>query len=215
MRRVAGVDDAGRGSIIGPLVIAGVCVKENEVYRLVDLGVKDSKLLSPRGRERLAPEIRRIAEAVHVEKVAPEVVDKFVFTRKKYRRLNYLEALTMARVLECLKPDSVIVDASDTSPERFRDTILETLGHPIKIISAHHADLRFPVVSAASIVAKVERDREVGLLRARHGDFGSGYPADPRTLAFLKEWLKSKGGFPPFARRSWRTWKTLMNTRIM
>lgn len=214
-RKIAGVDDAGRGSIIGPLIIAGVCIDEDEVYKLVDAGVKDSKLLSPAARERLAPIISGLAASVYVEKVSADEVDKFVFTRKKYRRLNYLEAITMARVLERLNPESAIVDASDTSTQRFRDAILESLGRPLEIISAHHADYTFPVVSAASIIAKVERDREVELLRARYGDFGSGYPADPRTVSFLKEWLRREGGFPPFARKSWKTWKALASTELL
>lgn len=212
--KVAGVDDAGRGSIIGPLVIAGVAIAVDKLAQLSNVGVRDSKLLSPFARRRLYKQINEVADKVVVAKLEPSEVDRYVFKRKKYEKLNYLEALTAARVIDQLDADRIYVDASDTDVERFRKNISDILKKKVEIISAHHADRKFIVVSAASIVAKVIRDDEIEGLKRLYGDFGSGYPADPRTRAFLKEWLKSHGEPPLFSRRSWKTWKKLVATRL-
>jgi ribonuclease HII len=201
---VAGVDDAGRGCAIGPLVIAGVLMNESEVPKLVPLGVRDSKLLSPHRREVLAPEIKRIAKDYKVVKLSPREIDDVVLNGRKLRRLNWLEAQTMAKVIEALKPDKAYVDASDVLEERFGRDILDCLSFRIPIVSEHKADRTYPIVSAASIIAKVERDREVAELAKAHGDFGSGYPSDPRTMDFLRRCLKKMEEYPDFVRRSWK-----------
>jgi ribonuclease HII len=201
---VAGVDDAGRGCAIGPLVIAGVLMNENDLSKLAELGVKDSKLLSPHRREVLAPEIKRIAKDYNIVKLSPRQIDDVVLNGRKLRRLNWLEAQTMAKVIEALKPDKAYVDASDVLEERFGRDILDSLSFRIPIISEHKADRTYPIVSAASIIAKVERDREVAELAKAHGDFGSGYPSDPRTMDFLRSCLKKMEEYPDFVRRSWK-----------
>jgi len=201
---VAGVDDAGRGSVIGPLVIAGVQIKEEELPKLVQLGVKDSKLLSPRRRETLAVEIKRIAQKYSVIKLSPKEIDKVVQTGRKLHRLNRLEAQTMAKVIEMLKPDIAYVDASDVLEERFKQHILESLPFKVEIVSEHKADRKYPIVSAASIIAKVERDREIAELKNAHGDFGCGYPTDPKTVDFLRKCLEKFGEYPDFVRKSWK-----------
>ena len=86
--RIAGVDDAGRGAVIGPLVVAGVLVEDEDLPCLTDIGVKDSKCLSPDRREDLAIEIRKLAVGLHVEKLLPEEIDKVVTTGRKLHRLN-------------------------------------------------------------------------------------------------------------------------------
>jgi ribonuclease HII len=201
---VAGVDDAGRGCAIGPLVIAGVLMNENDLSQLAELGVKDSKLLSPHRREVLAPEIKRVAKDYNIVKLSPRQIDDVVLNGRKLRRLNWLEAQTMAKVIEALKPDKAYVDASDVLEERFGRDILDSLSFRIPIISEHKADRTYPIVSAASIIAKVERDREVAELGKTHGDFGSGYPSDPRTMDFLRRCLKKMEEYPDFVRRSWK-----------
>jgi len=201
---VAGVDDAGRGSVIGPLVIAGVLMKEEELPKLVELRVKDSKLLSPRRRENLAVEIKRIAEKYSVMKLSPREIDKVVETGRKLRRLNRLEAQTMAKVIEMLKPDIAYVDASDVLEERFKQHILECLPFKVEIVSEHKADKKYPIVSAASIIAKVERDKEIAELTSKYGDFGCGYPTDPKTINFLQQCLEKLGEYPDFVRKSWK-----------
>ena len=106
-------------------------------------------------------------------------------------------------VLDGIKPDIVYVDASDVSPERFSRHIAEELPFKTKIVSRHKADKTYPVVSAASIIAKVERDRFISILHAEYGDFGSGYASDSKTIKFLKEWGEVHGDYPDFVRKSW------------
>jgi ribonuclease HII len=206
---VAGVDDAGRGSVIGPLVIAGVLMEEKDLPMLVELGVKDSKLLSPSRRENLAAEIRRVALKHAVVKLSPAEIDKVVQTGRKLHKLNRLEAQAMAKVIEQLKPEIAYVDASDVLEERFKRHILECLSFKVQVISEHKADKKYPIVSAASIIAKVERDREIAELKAKYGDFGCGYPTDPETLRFLQQCLEKFGEYPEFVRKSWKPAKKL------
>lgn len=203
-RLILGIDDAGRGAVIGPLVIAGVLMKEEDIPKLVQLGVKDSKLLSPRRRELLAVEIKRIALKHSVIKLSPKDIDKVVQTGRKLHKLNRLEAQTMAKVIELLKPDIAYVDASDVLEERFKKHISECLPFKVEIISEHKADRKYPIVSAASIIAKVERDKEIAELKEKHGDFGCGYPTDPKTISFLRRCLKKFGEYPDFVRKSWK-----------
>lgn len=209
MTLIVGVDDAGRGCIIGPLVIAGVSIAAEREAQLRDLGVRDSKTLAANARERLYTEIRKVATRVCVRKIPPTQVDEYVLKGRKLRKLNYLEALTMASVIEELKPDVAYVDASDINPRRFGSQILDALETKVKITSSHRADSTYPVVSAASIIAKVSRDREIDKLKARYGDMGSGYPSDDKTITFLREWLSAKKTAPPFVRRSWKTWQNI------
>lgn len=204
---VAGVDDAGRGCVIGPLVIAGVLIKEEDLPKLIQLGVRDSKLLSPHRREFLAAEIKKTVAKYSLAKLSPGEIDEVVLKGRKLRKLNWLEAQTMAKVIEALKPDVAYVDASDVLEERFKQDILDCLPFKIRIVSEHKADRNYPVVSAASIIAKVERDREIADLAKTYGDFGSGYPSDPRTVEFLEDCLRKSCDYPDFVRRSWKTAK--------
>ena len=210
---IAGVDDAGRGSVIGPLVIAGVLISEEDMPKLVELGVKDSKLLSPQRREKLAAEIKRIAKKYTVIKLSPKDVDAVVERGVKLHRLNRLEAQTMAKVIEALKPDIAYVDASDVLEERFKQHILECLPFKVEIVSEHKADRKYPVVSAASIIAKVERDSEIAELAEKYGDFGCGYPTDPKTISFLQKCLQKTGEYPDFVRKSWKPAKRVKSEK--
>jgi len=210
---VAGVDDAGRGCVIGPLVIAGVLIKDNELPKLVELGVKDSKLLSPRRRDTLAVEIKRIVLKYDVIKLLPKDIDKVVETGRKLHRLNRLEAQTMAKIIELLAPDIAYVDASDVLEERFGQHISELLPFKVEIVSEHKADRKYPVVSAASIIAKVERDKEIAKLKEKHGDFGCGYPSDPKTISFLRKYLKKSGEYPDCVRKSWKPAKKVKSEK--
>lgn len=204
---VAGVDDAGRGCVIGPLAIAGVLMKEVDLPKLRQLGVRDSKLLSPYRREILAAEIKRVAEKYIVVKLSPKEIDDVVENGRKLHKLNRLEACAMAKVIEKLKPDKAYVDASDVLEQRFKQHILELLTFKVEVVSEHKADRNYPIVSAASIIAKVERDKEITELAAKHGDFGSGYATDPKTIDFLKQWIEKFGEYPDFVRKSWKTAK--------
>jgi ribonuclease HII len=201
---VAGVDEAGRGCVIGPLVVAGVLLKEENLSLLVRLGVRDSKLLSAKKREALFLEIARLAEKRVVVKLSPVEIDRVVESGRKLHKLNRLEAQVMARIIEALKPDEAYVDAADVVEDRFKHHIQEGLSFRAKVIAKHKADRTYPVVSAASIIAKVERDREIAALTGEYGDFGSGYLTDPKTMRFLKRWLETHGDYPDCVRKSWK-----------
>ena len=202
--RIAGLDEAGRGCVIGPMAIAGVLVDEDGLARLVEIGVRDSKTLEPEARERLAEQIKSIALAYRVVLVEPREIDRAVATGG----LNKLEARVMASIIRELGPDVAYVDASDVLEGRFALVISSFLPpeHGVQVVAEHKADAKYPVVSAASILAKVERDKAISRLKAELGvDFGSGYPTDPRTIGFLRSWYEEHASFPPFVRRTWRT----------
>jgi ribonuclease HII len=207
---ISGVDDAGRGSVIGPLAIAGISLNKKDLPKLMDLGVKDSKLLSPQRRETLAPQIRELALSCHLVLLSPAEIDKVVETGRRLHRLNRLEAQAMAKVIAVLQPDLVYVDASDVLPDRFGDHIAENLPFRLEIISEHKADAKYPIVSAASILAKVERDRAISELQKKYGNMGCGYPTDSNTIKFLECWIKKFGSYPDFVRKSWKPAKRVM-----
>ncbi len=210
---IAGIDEAGRGCVIGPLVVAGVLVKEENLLAFKEMGVKDSKLLSSKKRERLAPEIEKMAEKHVIVMISPKEIDHAVSSGRKLHKLNRLEADTMAQIIDALKPDEVFVDAADVLEERFKHHIQERVSAKTVITSRHKADSIFPVVSAASIIAKVNRDRVVASLRSQFGDFGSGYLTDPRTTAFLRAWLHNNSDYPDFVRKSWKPAKRVKSEK--
>ena len=208
--RVCGVDDAGRGPVIGPLVVAGIRIEEERLDQLRSLGVKDSKKLSPEARLKLSIEIPEIVDEYHIVELEAAHLDRVVNHSPKFQRLNLLEARAMAEVIEKLKPHLVYVDASDTRPERFKNNILENLSFKPKVVSEHHADEKYPSVSAASILAKVRRDSRIEELRKEYGDIGSGYAHDPITVRFLSEYYLMNQDFPPIVRRSWKTLRNIV-----
>jgi ribonuclease HII len=209
--QVAGIDEAGRGCVIGPLVIAGVLVKQENLPALAQLGVKDSKLLTAKKREALAPEIIRLAEKYLILKLSPMEIDVAVERQTKLHKLNRLEAETMAKIVTELKPDTVYVDAADVVEQRFGHHIQEASPWKTHIVSEHKADKTYPIVSAASILAKVNRDQDVAELRVQYGDFGTGYLTDPKTKQFLTAWLKTNKEYPDCVRKSWKPAKYAKN----
>lgn len=211
MIRVAGVDEAGRGPVIGPLVVAAVLYHEEDLASLRAMGVRDSKILSPRRREALAREIRSTAIGISYFDLQPWAIDKVVERAVKLRKLNYLEAMAMAKAIRDLRPDRVYVDTADVLPDRFAGDILRVLGWEPEVVCEKKADVRYPVVSAASILAKVRRDCFISRLREEHGDFGSGYPSDGKTVAFLESMLAEVDSPPDYVRASWSTVKRLQS----
>jgi ribonuclease HII len=196
--QICGVDDAGRGSMLGPLVIAGISLDKKNLKQLSSLGVKDSKKLSPKSREDLYKKIIHIADDYYVAKISPRSIDASV----KNHCLNGLEAKYMAKVVSKLNPDTSYVDSCDVNPSRFGREISQMSGdHKIK--SYHHADSRFVIVSAASILAKVTRDRVIMKLRKEH-NLGSGYPSDSVTVKFVTTYYKKNHMLPSFVRKSWK-----------
>jgi ribonuclease HII len=141
--------------------------------------------------------------------ITPQEIDSIVLRGKPLRRLNQLEVKFVAKILDRLKPDVAYIDAPDRSPERFACQIIQKLSLPMKIISEHKADQKYPIVSAASIIAKQKRDEVIEGLHKTYGDFGSGYPSDPKTRMFVKKWIMTDGCNLPIIRRTWKTLKNL------
>ncbi|MBS7619074.1 ribonuclease HII [Candidatus Bathyarchaeota archaeon] len=209
MKTIAGIDEAGRGCIIGPLVVAGISILDIKMEELKQLSVRDSKKLTAFRREILSKEIEKISNKIFYFELDPMVIDEVVFRGVRFHRLNYLEAMAMAKIIRDLEPDIAYVDPSDVSPHRFSTQILRVLRNRPELICEHKADEKYPIVSAASILAKVRRDRRVAELREKYGDFGSGYPSDKKTVSFLVEWLRCGKKDSRFIRHSWKTLKKL------
>ncbi|HEX4921300.1 MAG TPA: ribonuclease HII [Candidatus Bathyarchaeia archaeon] len=209
--RVCGVDDAGRGPVIGPLVVAGVGIDEAQIERLTALGVRDSKQLPAETRARLSKEIPKIVDECHIVELQVSDLDRIVNRAPKFQRLNLLEAKAMADVIEKLRPQIAYVDSSDTRTERFKNNILDCLSFRPRIVSEHKADVNYPVVSAASIMAKVHRDGRIDELKREYGEIGSGYAHDPLTVKFLRQYYAEHGDFPPIVRRSWKTLNNILS----
>ena len=195
--KICGIDDAGRGSMIGPLVIAGVSIKKKDLKKLRSIGVRDSKKLTPEVREILYKKILKIVDNYHVIRITPRTIDRSVFKHN----LNHLEAKNMAKIVLKLKSDVSYVDSCDVDYKRFGREI-SLLSSNAKIKSYHHADSRFVTVAAASIIAKVSRDRSIHRLN-KNFDLGSGYPSDKKTVRVLKKILSKKKS-KTFIRMSWK-----------
>jgi ribonuclease HII len=204
MATVAGIEEAGRGPVIGPMVMCGVLVEEKDEARLKSIGAKDSKLLTPRTREILYEQIIKMVKAYEVIIVQPKEIDDALMDPNL--NLNKLEALTSAKIINKLKPDKVLVDCPSNNTKAYAAELRGYIDNKgIKIVAEHKADVKYTVVSAASIIAKVTRDREIEKIKERIGiDFGSGYPADEKTQLFLKKnWDKYTGIF----RKTWASYK--------
>ena len=202
--QICGVDDAGRGSLLGPLVIAGVSIDKKNIKKLSRLGVKDSKKLSSKSREILYTKIIETVDDYFITKIHPRSIDASV----KKHCLNDLEAKYMAKVVLKLNADTSYVDSCDVNASRFGKEISKLSGNH-KIKSYHHADSRFVVVSAASILAKVTRDNTIINLRQHH-NLGSGYPSDSKTVNFVKKYYRINQNMPVFVRKSWKPVQKIM-----
>lgn len=206
---ICGVDESGRGPVLGPLVVSGVTI-ENE-FRLRGLGIKDSKKVSPKRREYLAIKIKEIAIDYEILIISASDIDDM----RKIMTLNEIEVNAFSKIIEKLKPDVCYVDAADVNDKRFGNDILSRLSFKPKIISKHKADDLYPIVGAASILAKTIRDENIrkiakDLEKKLSRPLGSGYPADPITQKFLRTWVKTYGELPPHVRHSWKTAQKLI-----
>ena len=190
-----------------------MCFKEPRLSYLTEIGVKDSKKLTAKRRRILAKLIKESCYSFKVIVVLPEEIDQ---REEKRITLNKLEELKMAEIIRELKPDSIYIDAVDVNEERFTQSILNLLNYsPKEIISKHKADDLFPIVSAASIIAKDKRDTLIEELKEKHGDFGSGYSSDLRTTDFLRKWIRKNQKIPPFARKTWATTKKIVDEELV
>ncbi len=202
-QRILGIDEAGRGCAIGPMVICGVMLDGPQLPVLLADGVKDSKALSPARREQLSRRIMEVAKGVFIEEISPSEIEE--------RNLNLLEIWRMARIISRANPASIYLDApvgTQKGIRKFCDYIKWCLrGSCPKMIAENRADEKYVVVGAASIVAKVRRDAIIEQLKGQFGDFGSGYPSDEKTTKFLRDCYEKDGCFPDCVRRRWKTVK--------
>ena len=205
-----GIDEAGKGPVIGPLIIAGVLISKENSGKLRELGVKDSKDLSPGKRNELFSKIKKLSE----DFIILETSSKQLNEEMELENLNTIEIKKMAQIInsfESKKPE-IFIDAIEANTLKFKEKILSKLKNKeVKIVAENRADQKYPVVSAASILAKVTRDSKVKKLHEKYGFFGSGYPADERTIKFLEE-LDEKS-YNEIVRLKWSTSKRILEKK--
>lgn len=203
---ICGVDEAGRGPILGPLVMCGVLIDESSQRKLSRLGVKDSKMLTKAKREELFPQIIDLCLKHFTIIIPPEEIDRAV--GGTVMNLNWLEAEKTAEIINALEPLEVYVDCPSRNTAAYSQRLMSMLRTKPKLRAEHKADVKYKCVSAASIIAKVTRDNEVEKIKQKIGiDFGSGYLTDPLTQEFLKNHVLD---FPEHFRKSWMPYKDLI-----
>ncbi|MFW9951259.1 MAG: ribonuclease HII [Candidatus Thorarchaeota archaeon] len=209
---ICGIDEAGRGPFLGPMVICGVCFNKPELDLLSKIGVKDSKKLSVKRRSELARIIKTNCKSYKTIIINAQEIDA---REEKRITLNKLEEIKMAEIINELQPDVIYIDAADVNEERFKRSIIKQLRYtPMKIVSKHKADDLYPIVSASSIIAKDSRDNIIDDLKKKYGNIGSGYPSDIRSIEFLREWIKERKNTPYFARKTWETTKKIIREEL-
>ena len=211
MKIVCGLDEAGRGALIGPMVIAGVSIDKRHEKKLVEMGVKDSKALSPRRREELYELIEDVAKDIIVMKVQACKIDAY---RARGVNLDKIEAMKMAEIIDMMKASVYYVDSLEQNSKKFEELIRSFMRKKkAKLVVKNYLDESVPVVSAASIIAKVERDAEIRKIEKKVGmKIGVGYSHDPRTIEFLKRLIEKRGkNLPPYVRKTWITTQVLLD----
>jgi ribonuclease H, mammalian HI/archaeal HII subfamily len=206
-----GIDEAGRGSVMGPLVVGSVYCESDEI--LMKIGVRDSKKLTPASRERMYDMICGEFQTSVVIASASDIDE-----RRKTMTLNIIELEMFIEAAQVTPVSAVYADCPDVNEAGFTRMMSSRL-KDTRIVAKHKADDIFPVVSAASIVAKVTRDRLVSEIEAEFGAvIGSGYPSDTVTMEFIEKWIKENGSPPEHTRCSWEPVRQLMtvskNTKI-
>jgi len=201
MTKILGIDEAGRGPVIGPLIMAGVMINDGKQAELGE--VKDSKLIPHKTRLELDKKIKQNSK-FKIIKVSPEEIDKAVES-KEGMNVNWLEAHKQAEIINSLNPNTAIIDCPSINCKAYEEYLKNLLENKnIKLIVEHKADMKYPVCSAASILAKVKREEEMDKIKKKYGDTGPGYPANETTQNFVKEnWQK----YPEIFRKSWSTFK--------
>ncbi|RQD82532.1 MAG: ribonuclease HII [Methanocalculus sp. MSAO_Arc2] len=201
-----GVDEAGKGAVLGPMVVAGVSLRNLHV--LDRLGVLDSKLIPQKKREEIFVTIQDICTC-HAVYITPGEIDEWI----PRESMNMIVARAHAACITALLPETAFLDACDVNEQRFARTVHNLLRTPCSVVAEHRADLSHSIVGAASIIAKVLRDRAIHDLSLEYGDIGSGYPSDKKTIQFLSEYIAEHENPPPCARASWSTVTGLLSAR--
>ncbi len=203
-----GFDEAGRGSVLGPMVVGAYLLDADAADAVRDAGGRDSKGMSAAAREEAAARLRPMAAGWEAVVLDAATIDR--------GNLNRLEEQVFVEVARRLRPDRVQIDAPvpPRGLARFHRRMAAALGiDPAQLDVAHRAEDRFPAVGAASIVAKTTRDAALLRLREQHGELGSGYPSDPVTRRYLEALLDGGGPLPDFVRRRWGTVKLMVEAR--
>lgn len=204
-----GIDEAGRGPLIGPLVVCGFFANgPEERRRLLEFPLADSKALSAKKREALAKVLADFQHEFVV--ISPSQIDQ--------NNINTLEIEAISGLIRRFNPRVAVVDAM-APPEgipklachlRYLAGWTEQKPLPYLILE-NKADATYPICMAASILAKVKRDEMIGQLREHFGDFGSGYPSDPKTRNFVTALGGNFGALEPHLRKKWATLKRISN----
>lgn len=201
-----GLDEAGRGPVLGPMVVAGIVIPEKKEKIIERMGVKDSKRITPKRRAVLYRKLTRMFDYETVE-ISAKDID---LLRAKGVNLNQIEKLAMMRIIAKLKADTIIIDSLDIKEGRLEEEMQNFVGEGTKVIAEHKADDKYLVVGAASIIAKTKRDEIINQINKEYirstgnkDGIGSGYPSDPKTKNFLKNYKYDE--MPDFVRRSWGT----------
>ena len=212
---ICGIDEAGRGPVIGPLVMGGVIIDQDLLPKLEEQGVKDSKQIPPKKREDLSKIIKNNCVKFKIIEITAKTIDS-----KKINEninLNMVELEAIVNILNDIKPKIAYIDCPDIKPDRFKSRILKRIKYQPKpdIIVEHKADENYVVVGAASILAKVRRDKIIQELNELHQDkIGTGYPSDPKTRSFLENFYKKHKYFPDFVRTTWDTCKKIRQVKL-
>ena len=213
-------------------MISVIAITKAKEAKLSKIGVRDSKLLSRRKREFLYDEIASLAEEVKVYKITNSEIDRAMAGGVS---LNGLEALNFARLIDELSvlPKRIYLDSPDVIEDKFgirvclfskrTMTVNGTSGmsnpiigaqEAIKLISEHKSDVKYPVVSGASIIAKVTRDDEMDRITDEVGvDMGSGYPSDEKTINAIKKNLDDSK-VASYLRNRWKTMAAIRQSRM-
>jgi ribonuclease HII len=211
--KLLGIDDAGRGPVIGPMILAGVIIdSEEQESEIKALNARDSKLLSPLQRKTIAEKIKPQFKHFIVTSSPKQIDDS--------SNLNYLEAIKTAQIINHLTEDlhektKVIVDCPSVNIESWSNDVQKLLENPKNVILSceHKADANHPIVGAASILAKEKREEKIKKIKEDFQvDLGSGYPADPKTKKFLIDNF-DKEKYKPIIRFSWNTIKKLFKEK--
>ncbi len=199
--KILGIDEAGRGSVIGPMVFGGVVLEKKDLRKLKEINVKDSKLLTAKQREELYPLIKKIAKDYVTLKVSAQEIDEL----RKRINLNKIEAEKIAQIIKTMGADEAYVDAPQVSTGKFKKILEELAKNHTKLIVENYADSKYRICGAASILAKVERDEEIQRLKEKTKfDLGVGYSHDERSREFVRRFMDHKK-FSKYIRHSWVT----------
>ena len=212
MYKVIGIDEAGKGPVIGSMFIAFSIINLEKLSdinsyqeKLKEIGVKDSKKLNAKKRNEIYQKIKTLMDIKYAQ-LTPALIDT---NNLNNGNLLELEVESIIRVLESEKPNLIIIDALTSNPEKFGDMLLKKLSFECKVISENKADSKYEMVGAASIIAKELREQEISQIKANIKlNCGSGYPSDINTVNFLKENWNSKE-FDFIFRKSWQTYKNI------